>query len=113
MTGPTAAQINAEIVRATLTVDADGAAALLGGAFVGRNGPKGDLVRRLYRDGRFPAPIDETLGPRLWSWSRAAIERYAGAPPVRWVTGLDEPLPGHVDDCPPHGLERPSLRGVS
>ena len=33
-----------------------------------------DLARK---DGRFPAPIDPTLGPKLWRWSRRRVEQYA------------------------------------
>jgi hypothetical protein len=36
-----------------------------------------DRVRALYRDGRFPPPIDPELSPRLWAWSRRVVEAYA------------------------------------
>jgi predicted DNA-binding transcriptional regulator AlpA len=33
-------------------------------------------IRALYRQGRFPSPIDPTLGARRWRWSRRAVEVY-------------------------------------
>jgi predicted DNA-binding transcriptional regulator AlpA len=33
-------------------------------------------IRALVRAGRFPKPIDPTLGARSWRWSRRAIEVY-------------------------------------
>lgn len=58
-----------------LTLDANGVAALLG--YTHRNGhPNGDTIRHLYRAGRFPPPIDSTLGVRRWRWSRRDVEQY-------------------------------------
>lgn len=34
-------------------------------------------IRALYRDGKFPAPIDPTLHPISWRWSPDAIHAYA------------------------------------
>ena len=34
------------------------------------------VIRALYRDGRFPAPIDPTLGTRLWRWSSLVVDDY-------------------------------------
>ena len=33
-------------------------------------------IRQLTRAGRFPAPIDDTLSPKLWRWSRRQLEQY-------------------------------------
>jgi predicted DNA-binding transcriptional regulator AlpA len=32
--------------------------------------------RRLVTDGHLPAPIDDTLHPKLWRWSRSRLEQY-------------------------------------
>jgi hypothetical protein len=58
-------------VTGPLTLTAAEVADLLGSAYTG------DKVRRLYRAGRFPAPIDPTLHSRSWSWSRRVVELYA------------------------------------
>jgi hypothetical protein len=39
--------------------------------------PDRNLVRRLAREGKIPAPIDDELSPTRWRWSRAQIEAYA------------------------------------
>jgi hypothetical protein len=36
----------------------------------------GHQIRSMYRNGRFPAPIDPGLPVRLWRWSRRQIVRY-------------------------------------
>jgi hypothetical protein len=62
-----------------LTVTAAGAATLLGW-WTRRDGevvPNGERVRSLYRSGKFPAPVDPTLGARSWFWSRRVVELYA------------------------------------
>jgi excisionase family DNA binding protein len=38
--------------------------------------------RRLVADGHLPAPIDCTLHPKLWRWSRFKLEQYAEG---RWA----------------------------
>lgn len=35
-----------------------------------------EAVRRLYRSGHLPAPIDPTLSASLWRWSPDAIASY-------------------------------------
>lgn len=45
-------------------------------------------IRELARDGRFPMPIDPTLGPRQWRWSPQSIDRY--------VAGEWRPEPAEV-----------------
>lgn len=56
-------------------LDAVAVASRLG--YIRRNGlPNPDAVRRLYRDGRFPPPIDPDLHPRMWRWSPNTIDRY-------------------------------------
>lgn len=39
-------------------------------------GYRADTVRRLVRNGRLPAPIDPTINPKLWRWSRTMVDRY-------------------------------------
>jgi hypothetical protein len=58
-------------VNAPLTLTAAEVADLLGSAYTA------EKVRRLYRAGNFPAPIDPTLHARSWSWSRRVVEGYA------------------------------------
>ena len=36
----------------------------------------GDLIRELYRNGDFPAPIDPEQPPIRWRWSRSRVEQY-------------------------------------
>lgn len=60
----------------SLTLDARGAAAELGWLRHDGTG-NAERVRALYRAGRFPAPIDPELSPRLWAWSRRVVESYA------------------------------------
>lgn len=58
-----------------LTLTAAATAEELG--FLRRDGSgNADLLRALYRQGRFPAPIDPQLDTRLWRWSRRVVERY-------------------------------------
>lgn len=58
-----------------LTLTADQAAAELG--WQHRDGrPYGDLVRALFRSGRFPPPIDPSLSVRRWRWSRRDVTAY-------------------------------------
>lgn len=33
-------------------------------------------IRELTRTGRFPAPIDPELGPRMWRWAPNAVDQY-------------------------------------
>jgi hypothetical protein len=42
----------------------------------GKGAPKADTIRQLFRDGRFPAPIDAELPVRLWRWSSLAVDAY-------------------------------------
>jgi hypothetical protein len=41
-----------------------------------KGAPKGRTIRQLFRDGRFPAPIDPELPVRLWRWSSIAVGAY-------------------------------------
>lgn len=59
--------------RGRLTISAAEAGEIVGGS----SPYSGDLVRRLYREGRFPPPIDPGLPVRSWRWSRPEVERYA------------------------------------
>ena len=36
----------------------------------------GAVIRMLYRNGSFPAPIDPELSPRLWRWSVRVVAEY-------------------------------------
>lgn len=38
--------------------------------------PNGDVVRKLYRDGQFPAPIDPLQPVQRWRWARTIVEQY-------------------------------------
>jgi hypothetical protein len=57
-------------VEPSLTLTAAEAARLLGGIYTP------EKIRKLYRAGKFPAPIDPTLTAYSWAWSRRVIERY-------------------------------------
>ncbi|HWL44203.1 MAG TPA: hypothetical protein VNQ73_14775 [Ilumatobacter sp.] len=51
--------------------------ALLTDAQVGElTGYRPELIRQLARQGKFPAPIDATLHPKLWRWSPVVLDRY-------------------------------------
>lgn len=61
----------------------------------------GDLIRELYRNGDFPAPIDPDQPAIRWRWSRVRVEQYVAG---EW---RDRPRPAvlfgsvgeqHVDD---------------
>jgi hypothetical protein len=39
-------------------------------------GYSAETVRDLARGDRIPGPIDPTLGPKLWRWSRRRLEAY-------------------------------------
>ena len=39
-------------------------------------GYKAETVRRLVRSSHLPGPIDDTINPKLWRWSRRTIEAY-------------------------------------
>jgi predicted DNA-binding transcriptional regulator AlpA len=39
-------------------------------------GYKAETVRDLSRADRIPGPIDASLGPKLWRWSRREVELY-------------------------------------
>ena len=41
-----------------------------------RGGDLGRGVRRMYRAGQLPAPIDATLSAQSWRWSPAVIDAY-------------------------------------
>lgn len=38
--------------------------------------PNGDLIRQLFRDETFPAPIDPEQPVVRWRWARPVVERY-------------------------------------
>jgi hypothetical protein len=66
-------------VTTPLTLDAAGVCNLLGwhakhGKRAGA--PRTDLVRALYRDGRFPPPITPELPAQSWRWSTAKVLEY-------------------------------------
>lgn len=58
-----------------LTLNAKGVAELLGWLDHAGAG-NGARVRSLYRQAKFPGPIDPTLSSRSWRWSRRAVEAY-------------------------------------
>lgn len=67
---------------AGLAMTADQVAAEL--EYFHRDGsPNGDVVRRMYRDGEFPAPIDSTQPVQRWRWARARVEQYVAG---EWQT---------------------------
>ena len=51
--------------------------------------PNGDVIRRLYRDGEFPAPIDPEQPVQRWRWARARVEQYVTG---EWRTALTGPV---------------------
>jgi hypothetical protein len=57
-------------VEPSLTLTAAEAARLLGGIYTP------EKIRKLYRDGHFPPPINPTATARQWTWSRRRVERY-------------------------------------
>lgn len=61
---------------AGLALTADQVAAELG-YFHRDESPYGELIRSMYREGDFPAPIDPSLGVSRWRWSRVIVEQYA------------------------------------
>ena len=48
----------------------------VGAVLAHRGGDLGRGVRRMYRAGQLPAPIDATLPAQSWRWSPAVIAAY-------------------------------------
>jgi predicted DNA-binding transcriptional regulator AlpA len=57
-------------VEPSLTLTAAETAELLGTAY------SAEKIRKLYRDGHFPPPINPTATARQWTWSRRKVEQY-------------------------------------
>jgi hypothetical protein len=78
---------------------------------------KGDLgrgVRRMYREGRFPAPIDATLPAASWRWSPDVISAYISPQQVAATTpnsGPPTPKP-KATQTPAPTAEKPAPTGA-
>lgn len=63
--------------------------------------PNGDVIRHLYREGDFPAPIDPAQPVNRWRWSRARVEQYVAGtwrhPGRKLTTQLGAPTTAHPE----------------